>query len=145
MKKNIIIALCSIGFLASSCSKDEENTEEFSIVGTWSPSRKIVVGNNGTTISNTAYSDCYRASAFNFKADNTMTSQIFDLNATQDCENYGSETVPYSYDHNSKKLVIDEEDVEIVSRTYNELQFVSDYDDVDDDGVEEKIITVFVK
>jgi len=145
MKKNIIIALCSIGFLTNSCSKDEENTQEFSIVGTWSPSRKIVVGNNGVTISNTAYSDCYKASTFDFKENNTMTSRIYDSDAAGDCKNFGLVTVPYTYDHNAKKLTIDGENVELVSRTNNEFQFVSDYDDLDGDGKDDKVITVLVK
>ena len=144
MNKKILIAVCSAIVLFNSCNDDKE-PEQFSIIGVWKPSRQIVVGSNGVTISNTDYSGCYKSSTFSFSTNNTMTSHIFDLNAVQDCENYGSETVPYSYDHNEKKLVIDGEDVEIVSRTYNELQFVSDYHDVDGDGVEEKIITVFVK
>ncbi|RKE88391.1 MULTISPECIES: lipocalin family protein [Epilithonimonas] len=145
MKKNILLALCTIGLLASSCSKDEESTQEFSIVGIWSPSREIVVGSNGVTISNTAYTDCYKASTFDFKSDNKMTSHIYNTDGAGDCKNYGIVTVSYSYDHNAKKLIIDGEDVEIVSRTNNELQFVSDYDDVDGDGKDDKIVTVLVK
>jgi len=145
MKNNILIALCSIAFIASSCSKDEETTQEFSIIGMWSPSRQIVVGSNGVTISNTAYSDCYKASTFNFMEDNKMTSHIYDSDSAGDCKNFGLVTVPYTYDHNAKKLTIDGENVEIVSRTNNEFQFVSDYDDMDNDGKDDKIITVLVK
>lgn len=143
--KKMLLPLCAALFLWNACSKDDDRTEEFSIIGVWSPSRKIVVANNGTTLSNTDYSACYKASTFDFRADNKMTSQIYDLNATLDCENLGSETVSYSYDHNAKKLVIDGKNVEVISRTNNELQFVDDYDDVDGDGIDEKIITVFVK
>jgi len=145
MKNNILITLCSVAFIASSCSKDEETTQEFSIIGTWSPSRQIVVGSNGVTISNTAYSDCYKASTFNFKEDNTMTSHTYNFDSAGDCKNFGLVTVPYTYDHNAKKLTIDGENVEIISRTNNEFQFVSDYDDMDNDGKDDKIITVLVK
>lgn len=145
MKNNILLILCSIGLLTSSCSKDEDQTEEFSMIGVWSPSRKIVVGSNGVTISNTDYTACYKASTFDFKTDGKMTSHIYDVDSAGDCKNYGLVTVPYSYDHNVKKLTIDGENVEIVSRTNNELQYVSDYDDVNGDGTDEKIITVIVK
>ncbi|WP_312765943.1 lipocalin family protein [Epilithonimonas sp.] len=145
MIKRTLITLFSVSLFLGSCSKDNEDSQEFSIIGTWSPSRKIIIGNNGVTISNTAYSDCYKASTFNFSTNNTMTSHVYDSNAEGDCENYGFVTVPYSYDHNAKKLVIDGENVEIVSRTNNELQFVSDYDDIDGDGKDEKIVTVLVK
>jgi len=145
MKKNILLTLCFIGLLTSSCSKDDENTQEFSLVGIWNPSRKIVVGSNGVTISNTAYSDCYKASTFDFGSDNKMASHIYDFDSAGDCKNYGIVTVPYTYDHNEKKMTIDGENVEIVSRTNNEFQFVSDYDDVDGDGKDDKIITVLVK
>lgn len=145
MKNKIVITLLSIGLVAGSCSKDEETVPEFSLIGKWSPSRKIVVGNNGVTISNTAYPDCFRASTFDFKENNTMTSNIYDFDAAGDCKNFGQETLPYTYDHNAKKLIIDGENVEIISRTNNEFQFVSDYDDEDGDGLDDKIITVFVK
>lgn len=137
--------MCFATVLLGSCRKDDDDKQEFSIIGVWNPSRKIVVGSDGTTISNTTYSDCYKASTFDFQSNNKMTSHIYDLNATLDCENYGSKTVPYSYDHNAKKLIIDGENIEIVSRTTNELQFVSEFEDVDNDGTQEKIITVLVK
>lgn len=145
MDKKILVTLCAIGLLAGSCSKDEETTQEFSLVGKWSPSRKIVVGNNGVTISNTPYSDCFKASTYDFRENNTMTSQVYDFDVVGDCKNFGQKTVPYTYDHNAKKLTIDGENVEIISRTNNEFQFVSDYDDTDSDGLDDKIIIVLVK
>ena len=132
MKKLLLIAL-STGFLFNSCSSDEDHTEEFSIIGAWTPSREIVISTlTGTTISNTPYSACYQTSVFDFKTNNTLQSIIFEENTNGTCENTGSETVSYSYDHNAKKLIIDGEDTEIVSRTLNELQVVIDEDTSND-------------
>lgn len=135
------------GLVFNSCSNDDdEQTNEFSLVGVWQPSREIVVsGSNGVTISNTAYSGCFSTSTFDFKANNTLVTNIFELNSSDNCVSTGIDTVPYSYDHAAKKLVIEGENIEIVSRTVNELQIVSEYDDRDGDGTDDKVIFVLSK
>jgi len=144
--KRFLVLVVATGFIFNSCSNDDEDSDEFSIIGVWSPSREIAVsGSNGVTISNEPASSCYKYSTFDFKSDNMLTSKIYDTDITGTCENFGTETVPYSYDHNAKKLVIDNEVTEIVSRTSGELQIVTDYEDVDDDNIDDKIILVLVK
>lgn len=135
------------GFVFNSCSKDDdEPVNEFSLVGVWQPSREIVVsGSNGVTLSNTVYSGCFLTSTFDFKLNNTLVSNIFEMNTSNICVSTGIETVPYTYDHTAKKLVIEGENIEIVSRTVNELQIVSEYDDRNGDGVDDKIIFVLAK
>lgn len=135
------------GLVFNSCSNDDdEQTNEFSLVGVWQPSREIVVsGSNGVTISNTAYSGCFSTSTFDFKANNTLVTNIFELNSSDNCVSTGIDTVPYSYDHAAKKLVIEGENIEIVSRTVNELQIVSEYEDRDGDGTDDKVIFVLAK
>lgn len=147
MKKFFLLAIISSGFVFNSCSNDDDDqTEEFSIVGIWHPSREIVVsGNNGVTLSNTSYSGCYSTSTFDFKSNNTLVSNIFELNTSDNCVSTGIDTVPYTYDHNAKKLVIEGEDIEIVSRTVNELQIVSEYDDRNGDGIDDKVIFVLAR
>ena len=147
MKKILLLAL-SLGFVFNSCSNndDEDQNEEFSIVGVWHPSRKIVVsGSTGVTLSNTDFSSCYRTSTFDFKSNNTVVTNIFENNINGQCVSTGIETSPYSYDYSANKLVVDSENVEIISRTKNELQFVEYYDDEDGDGVDDKIIIVIAK
>ncbi|MFC7345545.1 lipocalin family protein [Chryseobacterium zhengzhouense] len=146
MKKLLAIAFTA-GLLFTSCSNDDdEQNNEFSIVGIWQPSREIVVsGSNGVTLSNTSYSGCYSTSTFDFKSNNTLVSNIFELNTSNNCVSTGIETVPYTYDHAAKKLVIDGENIEIVSRTVNEIQIVSEYDDRDSDGIDDKIIFVLAR
>ena len=135
------------GLVFNSCSNDDdEQNDEFSLVGVWQPSREIVVsGSNGVTLSNTAFTGCYSTSTFDFKSNNTLVSNIFELNTSDNCVSTGIDTVPYSYDHAAKKLVIEGENIEIVSRTVNELQIVSDYNDRDGDGTDDKVIFVLVK
>ncbi|CAD7816686.1 hypothetical protein CHRY9390_03219 [Chryseobacterium aquaeductus] len=145
MKNKIFLALVA-GFIFNSCSKDDDQPEEFSIVGVWSPSREIVVsGSDGITLSNDPASSCYQFSTFDFKDDNTLSSKIYDTEITGTCENFGTTTVPYSYDHNAKKLIIENEETEIVSRTFKELQIVSGYEDRNDDFIDDKIILVLGK
>lgn len=119
---------------------------EFSLVGVWHNSREIVVsGSTGITLSNTDYSPCYKTSTLDFKSNNTVVSNIFENNISGNCVSTGIDTVPYSYDHGQSKLVIDGDNIEIISRTQNELQFVSYYDDEDGDGIDDKIIIVINK
>jgi hypothetical protein len=145
--KKLICTLATISIF-NSCSNDDDDNqpEEFSIVGVWKPSREIVIsGKNGTTLPSTAFSPCYQSSTFNFKSNNTLVSNIFENNISGNCASTGIETVPYSYNHSASTLKIDNEDVEIVSRTFNELQIVSNYEDEDGDGIDDKIIYVFIK
>jgi len=147
MKKLILCALAA-GFVFNSCSNDDEDDQnnEFSMIGVWHPSREIVVsGSTGITLSNTDYSPCYRSSTLDFKSNNTVVSNIFENNSLGNCVSTGIETLPYTYDHSQTKLVIDGENIEIISRTQNELQFVSYYDDEDGDGIDDKIIIVINK
>ncbi|WP_312075920.1 lipocalin family protein [Chryseobacterium sp.] len=147
MKKIILLALAS-GFVFNSCTTDDEDdfNNEFSLVGVWQPSRKIVMsGDDGVTIYNTNFDACYATSTFDFRANNTVVTNIFETNISGTCASTGVETSPYSYDHDNKKLVIDGENIEVISRTSNELQFVSHYDDVDGDGTDDKIIYVLFK
>ncbi|KQT18286.1 hypothetical protein ASG31_06045 [Chryseobacterium sp. Leaf404] len=147
MKKLLLLAL-SAGFMCNSCTVDDDDefTNQFSLLGVWHPSREIVVsGSTGITLSNTDYSPCYQSSTLEFKTNNTVVTNIFDVNITGNCVSTGIETVNYSYDHTNSKLVIDGENIEIISRTQNELQFVSHYEDEDGDGVDDKIIIVINK
>lgn len=147
MKKKIFLALLATGFIFSSCKNDnseEDNTE--TIAGVWRPAKEIAIsGSNGTTISNQNASTCYKKSTFDFKSNNTVASTIFDDQMDGSCLSYGTENLPYSYDFNGKKLIIDNEHFEVISHTKNELQFVANYEDENNDGIEDKIILVLYK
>lgn len=145
--KKLLMFLFASGLVFSSCSNDDdEQNEEFSLVGVWHPAREIVMsGSNGITLTNTDYSPCYRTSTFDFKTNNTVVSNIFENNISGNCVSTGIDTAPYSYDHVANKLIIDGETTEIVSRTENEFQIVSDFEDRDGDGIDDKIIFVMIK
>lgn len=145
--KKLLIFVFAAGFIFNSCSNnDDEQTDEFSLVGIWHPSREIVVsGSSGVTLSNTLYTGCFLTSTFDFRSNNTLVSNIFELDSGNNCISAGIETVPYTYNHDAKQLVIDGENTEIVSRTVNELQIVNNYEDRDDDGVDDKIIFVLAR
>ena len=146
MKKEFL-AILAIGFVFNSCKNDdseEDNTE--TIVGIWKPIKEIAIsGSNGNTISTQNSSTCYKKSTFDFKSNNTLASTIFDDQEDGSCKSYGTENRPYSYDFNGKKIIIDNEQFEVISHTKNELQFVANYDDENNDGIEDKIIIVLNK
>lgn len=147
MKKEFFLAILAIGFVFNSCKNDdseEDNTE--TIVGIWKPIKEIAIsGSNGNTISTQNASTCYKKSTFDFKSNNTVASTIFDDQLDGSCKSYGTENLPYSYEFNGKKLIIDNEQFEVISHTKNELQFVANYEDENNDGIEDKIIIVLNK
>jgi len=144
MKKLLFLAV-SAGFIFTSCSNDDD-TDSNSIVGTWRPvSEKAISGKNGSTLYNDAHSSCYKKSTINFKSDNMVSSTIYDENSGGNCENYGTETYPYSYDAAKMQLTVDGDVSEVVLLNQKELHFVSDYDDVNGDGVDDKIILVLAR
>lgn len=144
MKKLLFLAV-SAGFIFTSCSSDDD-TDSNSIVGTWRPvSEKAISGKNGSTLYNDPHSSCYKKSTINFKSDNTVSSTLYDENSGGNCENYGTETYSYSYDAAKMQLTVDGDVSEVVLLNQKELHFVSDYDDVNGDGVDDKIILVFAR
>ncbi|MFY1045859.1 lipocalin family protein [Chryseobacterium sp. GP-SGM7] len=149
MKKFLLLSILSTGLVFNSCSKnddDDEPVNEFSLVGIWQPSREIAVsGSNGVTISNEMFQGCYLTSTYDFKSNNSLVINLFESNTSGSCVSTGIVTLPYSYDHPNKKLVIDNENVEIISRTKNEIQLVDHYEDVNGDNIDDKIIFVLVK
>lgn len=145
MKKFLFLAVVSTIALGS-CSKDD-NEENLSttIVGIWKPSmEKVISGSNGNLISTDNFDTCYKKSTFNFKANNTLTSNTYE-NVSGTCTNYGEQTISYSYNHSNKKINIDGDEYEVISHTQNEFQLVSDYDDRNGDSIEDKIILVLTR
>lgn len=57
----------------------------------------------------------------------------------------GEETVSYFYNYTEKKINIDGDDYEVISHSRNEFQLVTDYDDVDGDGIEDKIVLILIR
>lgn len=144
MTKNLVLGALSVLALSSCRKDDEENTP--TIVGVWKPLKEIVIsGKDGAIISSENSDSCYKKSTFNFKNDNTVISTIYEENMDGNCTNFGSETLPYSYDANNKKLTVEGEEQEVLSLSSTEFQIVSDYDDVNNDNFDDKIVLVLVK
>ncbi|WP_267405394.1 MULTISPECIES: lipocalin family protein [unclassified Chryseobacterium] len=143
MKKLLFLAL-SAGFVFSSCSND--NDDNPSIIGTWRPSQTITVsGKTGNVIDTENASTCYKKSTFDFKSNGSMVATIYDENGAGACSNLGTDTVQYSYNYDKKRITIDGEEQEVISHTNNKIQIVTDYDDEDGDGIDDKIMIVLTK
>lgn len=74
-----------------------------------------------------------------------MVSNIFDDGMSGNCENLGTDTSYYSYDPLNKQIVIDGEASEVLKLTNNEMHIVSDYNDEDGDGIDDKIVLVLTR
>lgn len=144
MKKILFLAVASTIALGSCSSDDEENLSS-TVVGLWKPSmEKVISGSNGNVLSTDNFDTCYKKSTFNFKANNTLTSNTYE-NVSGTCTNYGEDTSSYSYDHSNNKITIDGDDYEVVAHTQNEFQIVGDYDDRNGDNIEDKIVLVLTR
>ncbi|MDQ1162651.1 hypothetical protein QE422_003019 [Chryseobacterium sp. SORGH_AS 447] len=144
MKKLLFLAV-SAGFIFTSCNNNDDEDPN-SIVGTWRPvSEKAISGKNGNTLYNDPHSTCYKKSTFNFKSNNTLSSTIYDENSNGNCENFGTETSPYSFNAGNMQLTVDGDTSEVLVLNSKELHVVSDYDDVNGDGVDDKIILVLAR
>lgn len=146
MRKILFLAIVSTIALGS-CSRDnDEENLSTTIVGIWKPSmEKVISGSNGKLISTDNFTPCYKKTTFNFKADNTMVSNIYEEASGGICTNLGNDTTSYSYNYSAKKMIIEGEEYEVISHTQNEFQLVSDYDDRNGDGVEDTIILVLTR
>ena len=143
MKKLLFLAL-SAGFVFSSCSNDDDDTP--SIIGTWRPSQTITVsGKTGNVIDTEDASTCYKKSTFEFKSNGSLVAVIYEDNGFGACSNIGTDTISYSYNYDKKRIIIDDEEQEVIRHTDNKIQIVTEYDDVDGDNIDDKIITVLTK
>ncbi|KQT35900.1 hypothetical protein ASG22_02455 [Chryseobacterium sp. Leaf405] len=145
MKKILFLAVASTIALGSCSSNDSEENISTTIVGVWKPSmEKVISGSNGNVLSTDNFDTCYKKSTFNFKANNTLTSNTYE-NVSGTCSNGGEDTMSYSYDYSNKKITIDGDEYEVISHTQNEFQLVGDYDDKNGDSIEDKIVLVLAR
>ncbi|MFC3161500.1 Lipocalin-like domain-containing protein [Chryseobacterium arachidis] len=145
MKKILFLAIASTIALGSCSNNDDEENLSQTVVGTWKPvMEKVISGSNGSIISTDNFDTCYKKSTFNFKSNNTLTTNTYE-NVSGTCTNYGEETVSYSYNHSSMKITIDGDEYEVIAHNQNEFQVVGDYDDKNGDGIEDKVVLVLAR
>lgn len=145
MKKFLLLAISTV-FVLSSCSSDDESNE-INLVGVWKPSKTLKIsGSNGNIISTESSSTCNRKSTYDFKSNNQLTSHIYEIDPnTNNCSDLGSQTTSYSYDRNSKKIIIDGDSYEVINHTSNEFQIIVDYGHYNNDNIEDHMILVLTK
>ena len=144
MKKILFLAV-SAAFVFSSCSNNDDDDNSVNIVGVWRPSKTLKIsGSNGSIISTENSSTCNKKSTYEFKANNELTNHIFE-NDSDGCTDFGSQTAPYSYDMNNKKIVIDGDSYDVAKHTSNEIQIVVDYGQFNSDNIEDHMILVLTK
>lgn len=145
MTKKLLLGALSVLAL-SSCRKDDEKENTPMVVGVWKPSKEIVIsGKNGAVLSSTVSSNCYRRSTFNFKEDNNVISNIYDENISGECVTFGEDSFPYSYNSANKTIILDGEEQDVLNLTDNEFEIVTQYEDMNDDNFDDKIVLVLVK
>ncbi|CAH0164735.1 lipocalin family protein [Chryseobacterium sp. Bi04] len=146
MRKLLFLAVSAF-LLLSSCDNDDNS--EPTVLGTWKMTKEMYIsGKDNSIFDSTPYSACKSQSNFVFAADNTATFSQYDLNGTT-CTLKNSSNFTYSYDSKTKTLTLDanntQESYVLNSLTDNEMQILTNTDDYNDDGIDDKSVIVFNK
>lgn len=154
MKKLFFLGAFAL-LVLTSCSEDDEidtvnvpiESPSNSIVGIWNPSKmRIESGANQAVLFSVSFDDCQRQSTYDFDSYGTVTSKLYESDST--CQSVGTETVNYSYDHSSKILTYDGDQIPVVTLTTNTLEFEDvdfEGEDFNGDGTDDKKIITFTK
>lgn len=153
MKKNIILVSLSLISIVS-CRNDNDVNDNSSIVGTWRMSKDLIIsGKNGSVISSDPIleSDCESKNTYTFSSDGKYSYTNYHKSNNGDCILYKSNNGTYSFSEKSKELTITLNGDPVTSKLYSfsnkEFQLIQEDDsyDYNDDGINDKFITVFVK
>lgn len=146
MKKLLFWAVSAFLILYS-CSKDDDSKP--TIVGTWNLSKEMIIsGKDGSTLASKAVDACERQSNFVFNADQKAINNTYKIK-DNNCILQSSRTYTYTYDYASKKLTIfydtgvPPDSYFLNLLTENELQFIENQVDFNNDGIEDKYIRAF--
>lgn len=129
MRKFLLLALAS-GFIFTSCSNDDDNDQEVSILGTWKHTQlRVFSGKDGSVLSNNIQTDCDKKTTSEFTSNGIIKSNFYEF-YNNSCNHYYDE-LDYSFNKNTMKLISDGQEFTIKSLTQNEM--VMDDPEYDDD------------
>ena len=150
MKKILFASLACAFLLSCNRDNDDDNSSSSSVVGKWKITKYLTIsGKDKTTILDSeTNSGCEASDSFEFKSDKTYIFNYYD-DSTGSCKLTDTVNGTYSYNSSTKILsIIDNgttENNEIFKITNSEMQFITDTDDYNNDGVLDMEIAVFAK
>lgn len=129
-----------------SCSKDDENNDQASIIGTWKESKTVVYnGSNNAVLATELPDDCDKKNTYDFTDSGKLHTKTFYTKSDGTCADDGNFTYSYSYDAGAKKIIVDGESSDVLALTSSELQIVVDMNDENGDGVDDKVVLVLYR
>lgn len=142
MKNLFLFSIAALSLVA--CKGDDDTpATEVSIIGTWKENKHLIYDGKTNTIINTENLDaCESKSNLILASDKSATWNLFRM-SNNECKELGADVGTYSYDTATKNLSFNwtgnkETDVHTVTKlTANELEFIEDYSDFNNDGVDD--------
>lgn len=152
--KNRLLLISVLFLVLISCRKDDNVDIQNEIVGTWKMTKDIIISGKDNSIISTdpvLDSDCESKNRYTFDSSNRY-SYSDHKKTSSICKLFKTANGDYSYDNSTKKLTIkfDGSNESVTSNLHslktNEMQLIQeDYNDYNNDGINDKFITVFNK
>lgn len=151
--KKLLLGVLALGFLATSCKKDDDNNSPSAmLVGTWKVSKTVVIsGKDGSILSSDIVTGCSAQDNTEFRSDKTFINMSYDNSgANGACALDYTETGSYSYNESTKDLSMTwagntSADVYKVENLTNNQMQVYFMDDDNNDGFPDKFINYMYK
>ena len=145
MKKIMMLSLSMIALM--SCSNNDDADNQTSIVGVWKESKTVIYSGSNNAVLNTELpDDCDKKNTYEFTSNGMLNTKTFYTQSTTGlCIEVANSSDAYTYNPETKKIVVDGETTDVLSLTNNALQIVVDINDENNDGVDDKVVMFLVK
>lgn len=133
--------------IVMSCSSDDDATDsQASIVGTWKESKTVIYnGSNNAVLDTELPDECDKKNSYEFTSAGQLNTTIYYTQSGGVCAIDGTDSEAYTYNSETKKIVVNGETTDVLSLTSNELQIVVDLNDENGDGIDDKVVMFLYK
>lgn len=151
MKKIFVFSVALIGLTACRNDDDKSTNQEASIVGTWQPVKYIAYdGKTNKVIDENVKDDCAQKTRVIFSNDGKTTTTQFESDLqTNSCNEFDPKTGTYEYNSSKKEISIlfegasKSKTTSILKLTDTEFEVVGEVKDINNDGVDDKLTTLY--
>lgn len=147
MKKSLLILVVIVGFIA--CKRDEERKEP-TIVGVWKEVQTITYnGKDNSIISEKFPTECEKKGSTELTQDGKIIIRSFDIDNSGNCVEDDSINGTYTYNASTKMITIkvgnEVREKKIRFLAANELHGEEEEEDVNNDGVIDRVVYFMVR
>lgn len=151
MKKIFVFSVALIGLTACRNDDDKSTNQEASIIGTWQPVKNIAYdGKTNKVIDENVKDDCAQKTRVIFSNDRKTTTTQFESDLqTNSCNEFDPKTGTYEYNSSKKEISIlfegasKSKTTSILKLTNTEFEVVGEVKDINNDGVDDKLTTLY--